>query len=68
MVGQNQTFVESVSINQPLLFVGENYHFWKVRMQIFLEYVERGVWDVVISGPFSPIITVNDVHELKPFS
>ena len=55
MVGQNQTFAESVSINRPPLFTGENYHFWKVRMQIFLESVDRGIWDVVLNGPFFPV-------------
>ena len=35
MVGQNQTFAEGASINRPPLFTGENYPFWKIRMQIF---------------------------------
>jgi len=52
MVGQNQTFAEDASINKPPLFTGENYPFWKVRKQIFLESVDRGIWDAILSGPF----------------
>jgi len=37
-------------------------------MQIFLEFVDRGSWDVVLNGPFVPINVVNEVHEPKPFS
>jgi len=68
MVGQNQTFTECASINRPPLFTGENYPFWKVRMQIFLESIDRGIWDVVLNGLFIPINVVNDVSEPKPFS
>jgi len=37
-------------------------------MQIFLEFVNRGIWDAVINGPIVPIINVKDVQEPKPFS
>ena len=68
MVGQNQNFAEGASINKPPLFTGENYPFWKVRMQIFLESVDRGIWDAVLNGPFVLINIVNDVQEPNPFS
>ena len=55
MVGQNQTFAEGASINRPPLFTGENYPFWKVRMQIFLESIDRGIWDAILNGPFVPV-------------
>ena len=61
MVGHNQTFAEGASINRPSLFTGENYPFWKVRMQIFLESVDRGIWDVMLNGLFVPVNVVNDV-------
>ena len=67
MVGQNQTFAEGASINRPPLFTGENYPFWKVRMQIFLESIDRGIWDAVLNGPFVHVNIVNDVQEPKPF-
>jgi len=68
MVGQNQTFAEGASINKPPLFTGENYPFWKARMQIFLKFVDRGIWDAILNGPFVPVNVVGDVQELKPFS
>jgi len=68
MVGQNQTFAEGASINKPPLFTSENDPFWKVRMQIFLESIDRGIWDAVLNGPFLPVNVVNDVQELKSFS
>jgi len=37
-------------------------------MQIFLESVDRGIWDVVLDGPFIPVNVINDVQEPKPFS
>ena len=68
MVGQNQTFVEGASISKPHLFTGESYPFQKVRMQIFLESVDNGIWDAMLNRPFVPINVVNDVQELKSFS
>jgi len=37
-------------------------------MQIFLESVDRGIWDAVLNGSFVPVNVVNDVQEPKPFS
>ena len=68
MVGSNQTIYEGASINRPPLFTSENYHFWKVRMQILLESVDRGIWDDVLNGPFVPFNIVNEVQEAKPFA
>ena len=68
MVGSNQTFAEGASINRPPLFTGENYPIWKVRMQIFLESVDRGIWDAVLNGPFVLVNVVNEVQEPKPFA
>jgi len=68
MVRQNQTFVEGASISIPPLFTGENYPFWKVMMKIFLEFVDIGIWDAVLNGPFVPFNVVNDVQESKSFS
>jgi len=55
MVGSNQTFAKGASINRPPLFTGENYPFWKVRMQIFLESVDRGIWDAILNGPTNKV-------------
>jgi len=35
---------------------------------IFLECVDRGIWDDVINGRFIPMITINDIQETKPFA
>jgi len=68
MIRQNQTFAEGASIKRPPLFIGENYPFWKVRMQIFLVSIDRGIWDAILNGPFVPTITVNNLQEPKYFS
>jgi len=68
MVGQNQTFAEGASINRPPLFTGKNDPFWKVRMHIFLESVDRGIWDAVLNGSFVHVNVVNDVQEPKSLS
>lgn len=68
MIGQNQTFVEGVSINIPPLFVGKKYPFQNVIMQIFPQFVDMGVWDVVINGPYIPMVIVNNIQEPKDFS
>jgi len=57
-----------VSINRPQLFAGENYPLWKVRMQIFLESVDTGIWDAVINGLFVPVNLVHDMQEPNPLS
>jgi len=42
------------SINKPPLFCGLNYQFWKVRMKIFDESLDKGIWDTIENGPFIP--------------
>ena len=33
-----------------------------------MEFVDWGIWDVVLNGLFVPVNVVNDVQEPKPFS
>jgi len=40
-------FGEGASINRPPLFCGLNYQFWKVRMKIFVESLDKGIWDAI---------------------
>jgi len=68
MVGQKQTFAEGASINRPPLLTSENYPFWKFRMQIFLESIDRGICNAILNGSFLPTITINNLQESKPFS
>jgi len=44
-------FGEGVSINRPSLFCCLNYQFWKVRMKIFVESLDKGIWDAIENGP-----------------
>jgi len=68
MSNTSQTFAEGAFINKPPLFAGENYPFWKIRMKICLESVDKGVWDAVVNGPFKPIKIVERKNVLKEFS
>jgi len=47
-------FGEGASINRPPLFCGLNYQFWKVRMKIFVESRDKGIWDAIENDPFIP--------------
>jgi len=38
---------EGASINISPLFCGLNYQFWKVRMKIFVESLDKGIWDAM---------------------
>jgi len=55
-------FGKGASVNRPPLFCGLNYQFWKVRMKIFVESIDRGIWDAIINDPFVP------KHEKMMFS
>jgi len=61
-------FFEGASINRPPLFVGENYLFWKIRMKIFLESIDMGVWDAIVNGLYIPLLTINIVQVEKDFN
>jgi len=45
-------FGEGASINRPPLFCGLNYQFRKVRMKIFMESLDKGIWNAIENGPF----------------
>ena len=45
-------FEEGASINRPPLFCGLNYQFWKVRMKMFVESLDKGIWDAIENGHF----------------
>jgi len=40
-------YKEGASINRAHLFEGDNYPFWKARMEIFLQTLGFGVWDAI---------------------
>lgn len=45
----------------------ENDPFWKIRMKIFLESVDKGVWNVIINGSFEPTKVENGKTNVKDF-
>jgi len=55
-------------INRPPLFCGVNYQFWKVRMKIFVESIEKGIWDAIKNNPFIPMLEDEKVIYEKPWS
>jgi len=60
-------FAEGASINRPPMFSGVNYQFWKIRMQIFIESIDRGIWNAIINGPYIPMHIVDGVCAVKSF-
>jgi len=62
------SFGEGASINIPPLFSGVNYKFWMVRMKIFVESIDKGIWDAIQNGPFVPMLENDKVVSEKPWS
>ena len=48
----NSNIVEEQIIYRPPFFYGNNYNYWKCRMQIYLKSINLDLWDIVINvGP-----------------
>jgi len=60
-------FVEGASINRPPMFSGVNYQFWKVKVKIFIESIDRGIWNAIVNGPYVPVHDMNGVSIEKSF-
>jgi len=43
MVESKLPFAEGAYIHRPPMFCGLNYQFWKLRMQIFIESIDKGI-------------------------
>ena len=63
-----QSFEEGASIYKPPLFCGLNYKYWEVRMKIFMESIDQGIWDSIENGPFIPKFKKNGFLIAKPWS
>ena len=61
-------FGEGASINTPPLFCGLNYQFWKVKMKIFMESLDKGICDAIENGPFVPKFEKDGSFIEKPWS
>ena len=46
------------------MFVGEHFSFWQKRMEIFIQSIDLGAWNVIVKGPLIPTKEVNG--ELVP--
>jgi len=62
----NFPFLEGNSINRPLVFKGEGYHYWKTRMQIFTEAIDLNIWEAIEIDPFNPTMVVGNATIEKP--
>jgi len=49
------------------MFSGVNYQFWKVRMKIFIEFIDRGIWNAIVNGPYILVSIVNGISVAKPY-
>jgi len=61
-------FSEGASIHRPPMFCGLNYQFWKIRMQIFIESIDKGIWDAIVNGPYTPKCVAENKQVDKPWS
>jgi len=61
-------FGEGASINRPPLFRGLNYQFWKVRMKIFVESLDKGILDTIENDSFIPKFERDGSSIEKPWS
>ena len=61
-------FAKGASINIPSMFGGVNYALWKIRMKIFMESINMGIWYAVVNGPFVHMQVVKEKNVKKPWS
>ena len=60
-------FAKGASIHRPPMFSRVNYQYWKVRMKIFIESIDRGIWNAIVNGYFIPMAVLNAVPVEKSF-
>jgi len=48
------------------MFSGINYPFWKIRMKIFIESIDQGIWDAILNEPYTPKHVVDNKQVDKP--
>ena len=51
---------EGNATNRPSLFNGTHYRYWKIRMQVFLEFQSLDMWNIIEEGYHPPTITEQD--------
>ena len=66
MASSNSLFPKGNSINRPPIFNGVGYHYWKTRMQIFIEAIDLNVWDAIEVWPYILTMVVGNTTIEKP--
>ena len=66
MASSNYLFPEGNSTNRPPIFNGVGYHYWKTRMQIFIETIDLNIWEAIEIGPYIPTMVVGNTIIEKP--
>lgn len=59
---------EGQSTNRPPLFNGTNYTYWKARMKIFIQAFDYDLWGIIINGPHTPTVRIDNIDIAKPES
>ena len=52
---------EGYSTIRPPYFNGINYTYWKARMRIFIQAQDYDMCNVIVNGPHTPIMIVNNM-------
>ncbi|VFQ79940.1 unnamed protein product [Cuscuta campestris] len=52
--------MNSQSITKPPFFNGDNYGYWKMRMENFIQSIDYDLWIVTTHVPFVPMTTVGE--------
>ena len=47
------------------MFNGEGYHYWKTRMQIFIEAIDLKIWEAIEFDSFIPTMVERNATRLK---
>ena len=55
------SFGEGASLNRPPLFCGENYQLLCIRMKLFVDSIDRKIWDVITNNAFIHLPETNVV-------
>jgi len=61
-------FAEGASIYRSPMLSGINYQFWKIRMKIFIESINKGIWDATMNEPYTPKCNFENKRVDKPLN
>jgi len=60
MASSNYLFPKGNSINRIPIFKDVGYHYWKTRMQIFIEAIYLNIWEAIEIGPYIPTMVAGN--------